>query len=81
MLTTFDPVLGVVREPTYGALPDEESSVDVPSPRDRDVGSPLVRFFNIPLPSFLAWAFYVSNIEALHWSISASLTMCVNCQV
>ena len=32
------------REPAYGAVPDEESSVDVPSPRDRDVGSPLVSF-------------------------------------
>jgi len=37
---------GVLREPTYGTIPDEESSVDVPSPRDRDVGSPLIGFMS-----------------------------------
>ena len=30
------------RDPVYSGLPDDESSMDVASPRDRDVGSPLV---------------------------------------
>jgi len=31
-----------LRDPIYGALPDDESSIDVSSPRAGDIGSPLV---------------------------------------
>ena len=51
------------RDPIYSALPDDDPSMDVASPRDRDLGSPLVLacFFNTNVNFLVAMRFCVGE--------------------